>query len=87
MPEKLEIQVKTVRLLHFQKESLSDVQLHLAAMNGDLTTLKKILDSGKVHVDCKDKVSITTRLSYFFGPSDLSLYGTFPMIYFITVAC
>lgn len=40
-----------------QKESLSDVQLHLASMRGDVGVLKKILDSGKVHVDCKDKVS------------------------------
>lgn len=44
-----------------QKESLSDVQLHVAAREGDLHLLRRILDSGKVHVDCKDKV----RLSVF----------------------
>lgn len=38
-----------------QKESLSDVQLHMAAMHGDVIILR-ILDSGKVHVDSKDKV-------------------------------
>lgn len=44
-------------VLFLQKESLSDVQLHYAAMTGDLNLLKRILDSGKVHVDSKDKVS------------------------------
>lgn len=42
-------------LLSAQKESLSDVQLHVAAREGDLQLLRRILDSGKVHVDCKDK--------------------------------
>lgn len=39
-----------------QKETLSDIQLHLAALRGDEMMLKKVLDSGKVHVDCKDEV-------------------------------
>lgn len=47
-----------------QKESLSDVQLHLAALNGDLNLLKRILDSGKVHLDSKDKVSIYYTIDY-----------------------
>lgn len=40
-----------------QKETLSDIQLHLAALRGDEMLLRKVLDSGKVHVDCKDEVS------------------------------
>lgn len=39
-----------------QKETQSDIQLHLAALHGDEVLLKKVLDSGKVHVDCKDEV-------------------------------
>lgn len=39
-----------------QKETLSDIQLHLAALRGDEMLLRKVLDSGKVHVDCKDEV-------------------------------
>ena len=41
----------------FQKETPSDQQLHLAALQGNLEQLKKVIDSGKVHVDCKDKVN------------------------------
>ena len=43
----------------FQKETPSDQQLHLAALQGNLEQLCKVLDSGRVHVDCKDKVSCT----------------------------
>lgn len=43
-------------LFLLQKETPSDVQLHAAAFHGDLTLLQKVLDSGKVHVDCRDKV-------------------------------
>lgn len=50
------VEFGNVFVLILQKESLSDVQLHLAAMRGDAGVLKKILDSGKVHVDSKDKV-------------------------------
>ena len=39
-----------------QKETLSDIKLHLAALRGDEMLLRKVLDSGKVHVDCKDEV-------------------------------
>lgn len=45
-------------LLLFQKESPWDVELHLAAARGDAKRLRILLDSGRVHVDCKDKVSI-----------------------------
>lgn len=41
----------------FQKETPSSIQLHLAALRGDLVALKRVLDSGKVHVDCRDEVS------------------------------
>lgn len=41
-----------------QKETPSDVQLHMAAMRGDEVALLRVLDSGKVHVDCKDEVSL-----------------------------
>lgn len=40
-----------------QKETPHDIQLHLASIRGDVTTLRKLLDSGRVHVDCKDEVS------------------------------
>lgn len=40
-----------------QKETPSDIQLHLAAIRGDDVLLRKLLDSGRVHVDCKDEVS------------------------------
>ena len=39
-----------------QKETQSDHQLHLAALQGNVQQLITVLDSGKVHVDCKDKV-------------------------------
>lgn len=42
-----------------QKESPSDVQLHLAALRGNEVQLKRILDSGKVHVDCQDEDGTT----------------------------
>jgi hypothetical protein len=47
-------EIQRARLL--QKESPSDVQLHLAAIQGDMQLLRRILDSGKVHVDSKDTV-------------------------------
>lgn len=33
------------------------MELHLAAARGDAKRLQVLLDSGRVHVDCKDKVS------------------------------
>lgn len=41
----------------FQKESPLDAHLHIAALQGDVDTLRRVLDSGRVHVDCKDRVS------------------------------
>lgn len=49
--------------LSLQKESLSDVQLHNVAREGDLYLLRRILDSGKVHVDCKDKVELLSAFN------------------------
>ncbi|KYN23097.1 Ankyrin repeat domain-containing protein 29, partial [Trachymyrmex cornetzi] len=43
----------------FQKESPWDVELHLAAARGDAKRLRVLLDSGRVHVDCKDKDGTT----------------------------
>lgn len=40
----------------FQKETPSDQQLHLAALQGNVEQIRKVLEDGKVHVDCKDKV-------------------------------
>ena len=44
-----------------QKETASDQQLHLAALQGNVDQLKKVLESGKVHVDSKDKVRARTH--------------------------
>lgn len=44
--------------IFLQKETPSDVLLHLAALRGDDITLRRVLDSGKVHVDCKDEVRV-----------------------------
>jgi len=41
----------------FQKETPSDQQLHLAALQGNVEQIRKVLEGGKVHVDCKDKVN------------------------------
>ena len=49
-------EIQRARLL--QKESPSDVQLHLAAIQGDVQLLRHVLDSGKVHVDSKDTVRV-----------------------------
>ncbi|KAK6625360.1 hypothetical protein RUM43_005657 [Polyplax serrata] len=38
------------------KETPSDAQLHYAAFYGKLPLLRRVLDSGKVHVDCSDKM-------------------------------
>lgn len=52
------LQLPFIHSLSFstQKETLSDIKLHLAALRGDEMLLRKVLDSGKVHVDCKDEV-------------------------------
>ncbi|XP_052133102.1 ankyrin homolog, partial [Frankliniella occidentalis] len=42
-----------------QKESPLDAHLHIAALQGDVDTLRRVLDSGRVHVDCKDRDGTT----------------------------
>lgn len=51
------LSVNYFQIISFQKETPSDIQLHLAAIRGDEVLLRKLLDSGRVHVDCKDEVS------------------------------
>lgn len=41
----------------------SDQQLHLAALQGNLEHLKTVLETGKVHVDCRDKVSVHSLIT------------------------
>ncbi|KAK1134074.1 hypothetical protein K0M31_011859 [Melipona bicolor] len=45
--------------MSMKKESPWDVELHLAAARGDAKRLRVLLDSGRVHVDCKDKDGTT----------------------------
>lgn len=40
----------------FQKETPLDIKLHAAAANGDTKLIQKLLDTGRVHVDCRDDV-------------------------------
>ena len=49
----------------FQKETPSDQQLHLAALQGNVEQIRKVLEGGKVHVDCKDKVCCRFYLDGF----------------------
>ncbi|CAD6997751.1 unnamed protein product [Ceratitis capitata] len=49
----------TRRVVDDLKETPSDVLLHLAALRGDEINLRRVLDSGKVHVDCKDEDGTT----------------------------
>ncbi|KAH9646026.1 hypothetical protein HF086_017555 [Spodoptera exigua] len=37
------------------KESRTDVQFHLAALRGDCDRLRQLLDTGKVHIDSRDR--------------------------------
>lgn len=63
-----------ISFLRLQKETPSDVQLHMAAMRGDEVALLRVLDSGKVHVDCKDEVSYKKHLNQFMQLHDFQLY-------------
>lgn len=60
------------QIISFQKETPSDIQLHLAAIRGDEVLLRKLLDSGRVHVDCKDEVS--HLFLFFFLYSTIFLF-------------
>ena len=46
--------------------------MHLSALRGDEIMLKKVLDSGKVHVDCKDEVSLKLNYTLYIGLSHKS---------------
>ena len=48
-------------MLFLQKDTASDQPLHLAALQGNLEQLRTVLETGSVHVDCKDKVEIISR--------------------------
>lgn len=52
-----------LNLFAVQKDAPSDQQLHLAALQGNVEQIRKVFESGKVHVDCKDKVSSSCQLS------------------------
>ncbi|PZC74638.1 hypothetical protein B5X24_HaOG207404, partial [Helicoverpa armigera] len=41
------------------KESRTDVQFHLAALRGDCDRLRQLLDTGKVHIDSRDRDGTT----------------------------
>uniref|UniRef100_A0A2H1WLL3 SFRICE_014436 n=1 Tax=Spodoptera frugiperda TaxID=7108 RepID=A0A2H1WLL3_SPOFR len=43
----------------FIKESRTDVQFHLAALRGDCDRLRQLLDTGKVHIDSRDRDGTT----------------------------
>ncbi|XP_045445574.1 ankyrin repeat domain-containing protein 29 [Melitaea cinxia] len=49
----------TTIILYSQKESRTDVQFHLAALRGDCERLKQLLDTGKVHIDSRDRDGTT----------------------------
>ncbi|CAG9097177.1 unnamed protein product [Plutella xylostella] len=42
-----------------EKESRTDVQFHLAALRGDAGRLRTLLDTGKVHIDSRDRDGTT----------------------------
>lgn len=45
--------------MSMKKETPRDVKFHLAAINGKVETIVKLLDSGRIHVDCQDKDGTT----------------------------
>jgi len=48
----------TCELCVEQKETRADAALHAACIRGDVQAVRFILDTGRVHVDCKDKVRV-----------------------------
>ena len=52
-------------VLFWQVETKLDKDLHQAAATGSSKLLQKILDTGKVHIDCRDEVS--HAIGYFTG--------------------
>ncbi|XP_050678705.1 ankyrin repeat domain-containing protein 29 isoform X2 [Leptidea sinapis] len=45
--------------MSLKKESRTDVQFHLAALRGDCERLQQLLDTGKVHIDSRDRDGTT----------------------------
>ncbi|XP_028039065.1 ankyrin repeat domain-containing protein 29 isoform X2 [Bombyx mandarina] len=45
--------------MSLKKESRTDVQFHLAALRGDCDRLRQLLDTGKVHIDSRDRDGTT----------------------------
>ncbi|XP_069365833.1 ankyrin repeat domain-containing protein 29 isoform X2 [Maniola hyperantus] len=57
--------------MSLKKESRTDVQFHLAALRGDCERLKRLLDTGKVHIDSRDRDGTTPLiLSAAMGHTD-----------------
>ena len=56
--EKVERNLKLYLIMasfwYFQKESPLDMELHQAAKMGDAKKIKKVLETGRVYVDCQD---------------------------------
>lgn len=46
-------------IMSLKKESRTDVQFHLAALRGDCRRLRQLLDTGKVHIDSRDRDGTT----------------------------
>uniref|UniRef100_A0A7E4ZWH3 ANK_REP_REGION domain-containing protein n=1 Tax=Panagrellus redivivus TaxID=6233 RepID=A0A7E4ZWH3_PANRE len=51
-------------------ETQWDAKLHNAAKDGDLYELQRILDSGRVHVDCADEIGVTALMRTAAGGFD-----------------
>ncbi|KAI5641623.1 ankyrin repeats (3 copies) domain-containing protein [Phthorimaea operculella] len=57
--------------MSLKKESRTDVQFHLAALRGDCDRLRQLLDTGKVHIDSRDRDGTTPLiLSAAMGHTD-----------------
>ncbi|XP_043472252.1 EKC/KEOPS complex subunit TPRKB isoform X2 [Leptopilina heterotoma] len=69
--------------MSMKKESPWDVELHLTAARGDAERLQLLLDSGRVHVDCKDKDGTTPLMlsaagGHFASVAELLQQGADP---------
>ena len=50
------IYIYSIKLLLFKMECRMSGLLHVRAREGDVEGVVQVLDSGRVHVDCKDQV-------------------------------
>jgi hypothetical protein len=64
---KWSVDLQQFYIFYLQKETPSDQQLHLAALQGNVEQLRRVLDSGRVHVDCKDKVGLNSLKLHLCG--------------------